>query len=109
MAGVRPDKAGHIKRLYGFTCACGWAGDLRVPLDHRDRQDCPECGGRLTRLPHFATVGFRIPGYMKSSYDECDVLPDDPKERDEFKRRAAEDRAYRPGLTTPSGLPGAIK
>ena len=90
MTGVTPAKAGHIKRLYGFTCACGWAGDLRVPLDSRDRQACPQCRGRLARVPHFASVGFRIPGYMKSSYDACDVLPDDAKERDDFLRRAAE-------------------
>ena len=109
MAGVRPDKAGHIKRLYGFTCACGWAGDLRVPLESRDRQACPGCGGRLSRVPHFASVGFRIPGYMKSSYDECDVLPDDPSEREDFRRRAAEARAYQPGLTAPSGLGEVVK
>lgn len=91
MSGVPSSESGHIKRLYEYTCAaCGWHGDRRVALALRDRQRCPDCRVRMKRVPHFRTVGFRIPGYMKSSYDECDVLPDDETEREEFKRDAAE-------------------
>ena len=104
MNGVSPAKAGHIKRLYEYRCSCGWSGDLRVRIAARDRQRCPECEQKMKRLSHFATVGFRIPGYMKASHDLQDTLPDDPGERDAFLKEVAEKHAYAPGITTPSGI-----
>lgn len=104
MSGVSPAESGHIKRLYEYRCSCGWGGDLRVRIAARDRQRCPECRVRLERVPHFRTVGFRVPGYMKSSHDVQDTLPDDPGEREAFLKQVAEEHAYAPGLLTPSGL-----
>lgn len=35
--------------LYDFECACGWRGELQVPISERDRMACPRCQAHLTR------------------------------------------------------------
>ena len=35
--------------IYGYSCLCGWGGDLYAPIFTRDGQVCPRCAQPLTR------------------------------------------------------------